>query len=37
MPLGLTAATSAIDETIYKKMSGSGIFIIPISNEEMVS
>ena len=37
MPLGLTAATSAIDETIHKKMSGSGIFILPISNEEMVS
>ena len=37
MPLGLTAATSATDETIHKKMSGSGIFILPISNEEMVS
>ena len=37
MSLGLTAATSATDETIHKKMSGSGIFILPISNEEMVS
>ena len=35
IPLGLTAAASAIDVAIHKKMSGSGNTTLIISNEEM--
>ena len=35
-PLGLTAAMSAIDGSIKKKMFGSGTTILIISNDEMV-
>ena len=35
IPLGLTAAVSAIDTAIYKKMFGSGNTTLKISNEEM--
>ena len=35
IPLGLTAATSAADAAIYKKMFGSGTTTLIISNEEM--
>ena len=35
MPLGLTAATSATDAAIHKKMFGSGFTRLIISNEEM--
>ena len=34
-PLGLTAATSAIDGSIKKKMLGSGTTTLIISNDEM--
>ena len=34
-PLGLTAATSASDAAIYKKMFGSGTTTLIIFNEEM--
>ena len=34
-PLGRTAATSAIDEGIQKKIHGSGTTTLIISNEEM--
>ena len=34
-PLGLTAAASAIDGAIQKKIHGSGTTILIISNEEM--
>ena len=34
-PLGITAATSAIDGTIQKKIHGSGTTTLIISNEEM--
>ena len=34
-PLGLTAAASATDAAIHKKMFGSGFTTIIISNEEM--
>ena len=34
-PLSLTAATSATDVTIHKKMFGSGVTTLIISNEEM--
>ena len=35
IPLGLTAAASAIDAAIHKKMFGSGTTILIISNEEV--
>ena len=35
IPLGLTAATSATDAAIHKKMFGSGNTTLIISNEEM--
>ena len=35
IPLGLTAAASATDSAIHKKMFGSGIIILIISNKEM--
>ena len=35
IPLGLTAAVSATDTAIYKKMFGSGNTTLTISNEEM--
>ena len=35
IPLGLTAAASATDPTIHKKMFGSGFTTLIISNEEM--
>ena len=35
IPLGLTAAASATDAAIHKKMLGSGTTTIIISNEEM--
>ena len=35
IPLGLTAAESATDAAIYKKMFGSGKTALIISNEEM--
>ena len=35
IPLGLTAAESATDAAIYKKMFGSGTTALIISNEEM--
>ena len=35
IPLGLTAAESATDAAIYKKMFGSGKTTLIISNEEM--
>ena len=35
LPLGLTAAMSAIDGSIKKKMSGSGTTTLIISNDEM--
>ena len=34
-PLGITAATSAIDAGIQKKIHGSGTTTLIISNEEM--
>ena len=34
-PLGLSAATSAIDESIKKKMLGSGATTLIFSNDEM--
>ena len=34
-PLGITAAASAIDADIQKKMLGSGTITLIISNEEM--
>ena len=34
-PLGLSAAMSAIDESIKKKMLGSGTTTLIISNDEM--
>ena len=36
IPLGLTAAASATDPTIHKKMFGSGFTTLIISNEEML-
>ena len=33
IPLGLTAAASAANEVIHKKMIGSGVIILIISNE----
>ena len=35
IPLGLTAAASAIDQAIHKKMCSSGFATIIIYNEEM--
>ena len=35
IPLGLTAAASAADAGIHKKILGSGITKLIISNEEM--
>ena len=35
MSLGLAAPASATDETIHKKMFGSGTTTLIISNEEM--
>ena len=35
IPLGLTEAASAIDAAIHKKMFGSGMITLIISNEEM--
>ena len=35
IPLGLTAAASATDAPIHKKMFGSGFTTLIISNEEM--
>ena len=35
IPLGLTAAASATDAVIHKKMFGSGTTTLIISNEEM--
>ena len=35
VPLGLTAAASATDAAIHKKMFGSGTATLIISNEEM--
>ena len=35
MPLGLTAAASATDAAIHKKMFGSGFTTLITSNEEM--
>ena len=35
IPLGLTAAASATDAAIHKKMFGSGFITLIISNEEM--
>ena len=35
IPLGLTAAASAIEAAIHKKIFGSGTAILIISNEEM--
>ena len=35
IPLGLTAATSATDAAIHKKMSGSANTTLIMSNEEM--
>ena len=35
IPLGLTAAASATDAAIHKKMFGSGVTTLVISNEEM--
>ena len=35
MTLGLTAATSATDTAIHKKIFGSGLTTLTISNEEM--
>ena len=35
IPLGLTAAASATDAAVYKKMFGSGTTTLIISNEEM--
>ena len=35
IPLGLTAAASAADAAIHKKIFGSGITTLIISNEEM--
>ena len=36
VPLGITAAASAIDAWIQKKMHGSGTPTLTISNEEMI-
>ena len=36
MSLGLTGAASATDEVIHKKMFGSGVTTLIISNEEML-
>ena len=35
IPLGLTEVASVTDATIHKKMSGSGMTLLIISNEEM--
>ena len=35
LPFGLTAASSATDAAIHKKMFGSGFATLLISNEEM--
>ena len=35
IPLGLTAAASATDAAVHKKMFGSGFTTLIISNEEM--
>ena len=35
IPLGLTAAAAATDAAIHKKMSGSGMATLIISNEDM--
>ena len=35
IPLGLTAATSAADEAIQKKIYGSGMMTLIISNKEI--
>ena len=35
IPLGLTAVAAATDTAIHKKMFGSGVTILIISNEEM--
>ena len=35
IPLGLTAATSATDATIHKKIFGSGMTTLIMSNEEL--
>ena len=35
IPLELTAAASATDAAIHKKMFGSGVTTLTISNEEM--
>ena len=35
IPLGLTAAASATDAAIHKKMFGSGTTTLIVSNEEM--
>ena len=35
IPLGLTAVASATDAAIHKKMFGSGMTTLTISNEEM--
>ena len=35
IPLGLTASASATDAAIHKKMFGSGVTTLIISNEEM--
>ena len=35
IPLGLTAAASATDAAIHKKMVGPGVTTLTISNEEM--
>ena len=34
IPLGLTAAASATDAAIHKKMFGSGVTMLIISNEK---
>ena len=36
VPLGITAAASAIDAGIQKKIHGSGTITLIISNEEMM-
>ena len=36
LPLGLTAAASAADAAIHKKMLGSGVATLIISNEEII-
>ena len=36
-PLGITAATSAIDAVIQKKIHGSGTANLRISNEEIMT